>query len=98
MPKALIISVASSSPGGPIIILDALGRAVQVGVSSFITTVTAPSGFARVSNGFDWIKSTICLQIPTDTKFCLTPAPTIRPTTFRPTSKAAKNAKSNLFV
>ena len=93
-----------SSSGGPVIILGAAGENVQVGVTSFGAGGTGvdPTDFpdvpARVSNGFDWIKNTICQEIPTDTKFCLTPAPTFRPTRKANKTKPIKTKASNLFV
>jgi hypothetical protein len=45
-----------------------------------------PDVFARVSDGFDWIKTTVCREIPDDGVFCVTARPTSAPTA----SKAAK--------
>lgn len=56
-----------------------------------------PDVFARVSDGFGWIKTTVCKEIPDDKEFCVTAHPTSAPTS----SKAAKKqsgapvAKSN---
>lgn len=30
----------------------------------------SPNVFARVSDGFDWIKRTVCTEIPNDRVFC----------------------------
>jgi hypothetical protein len=46
-----------------------------------------PDVFARASDGFEWIKDTVCQDIPDDEVFCNTATPTTAPTTtIRPTS------------
>jgi len=54
-----------------------------------------PDVFARVSDGFEWIKNTICQDIPGDEVFCNTATPTTAPTTtIRPTSSPTNNSTS----